>query len=215
MACRHPASLLRVSVETDDVVSYPMLSVERGRIARGKPLDAMGIRHEREGSLAMDIKKILANAEGKGTLVCAQCGNRRIMDVAYYSNVGKPLKVKCSCGHVFFVSIEVRKFYRKHTKFAGEYILVSKTATPTLEKGRMRVEDLSRTGLGFRTYDMHNIHVQDLLRVRFVLDDPQHSNINKSAVVRRVEGFYVGAEFLDFDAFDDNNRTLGFYLMPK
>ena len=202
-------------MQTDDVVSYRMVSVERGRIARGKPLDAMGICHEREGGLAVDIKKIFANAEGKGTLVCVQCGTSRMMNLSHYANVGKPLKVKCGCGHVFFVRVEGRKFYRKDTNLTGEYIRVGNSAPPTLEKGRMRVEDLSRTGLGFRTYDMHNIHVQDLLRVRFVLDDPQGSNVNKSAVVRRVEGFYVGAEFLDFDAFDDNNRTLGFYLMPK
>ncbi len=122
MALRHPASLLRVGVETDDVVPSPMRAVERGRIARSTPLDARGIRHEREGSLAVDIKKILANAEGKGTLVCAQCGTSRMMDLSHYANVEKPLKVKCSCGHVFFVSVEGRKFYRKDTNLIGEYI---------------------------------------------------------------------------------------------
>ena len=47
-----------------------------------------------------------------------------------------------------------------------------------------------------------------------MLDDNKHSEVNKSAVVRRVHDNFVGAEFLDFDGFHETNRTLGFYLMP-
>ena len=79
----------------------------------------------------------------------------------------------------------------------------------------MTVEDLSRTGLGFRTKTDHNICVQDLIRVSFILDDNKHSEVNKSAVVRRVHDDFVGAEFLDFDGFNEINRTLGCYLMPR
>jgi len=130
-------------------------------------------------------------------------------------NIGKLLKVKCSCGHFFFVSIEVRKFYRKSTHLSGEYIKISNDAVKGLEKGAMTVEDLSRTGLGFRTKTRHHIHVKDMLLVRFTLDDAQRSDVNKSAIVKRISNDFVGAEFVDFDAFNETNRLLGFYLMPR
>jgi hypothetical protein len=163
----------------------------------------------------MDMKKIYANEDEKGTLVCEKCGKTRVINLSDFKNIGKPLKVKCSCGHFFFVSIEVRKFYRKNTHLSGEYIKVSHDAGKGLEKGIMTVEDLSRTGLGFRTKTKHDIRVDDLLRVRFVLDDAKRSEVTKSAVVKRVSDHCIGAEFVDFDMFNETNRTLGFYLMTQ
>jgi PilZ domain-containing protein len=84
-----------------------------------------------------------------------------------------------------------------------------------LEKGTMTVEDLSRTGLRFRTKMSHTIRVADMLRVRFILDDAQRSEVHKSVIVKWVTPYLVGAEFGDFDAFNETNRTLGFYLMPR
>jgi len=163
----------------------------------------------------MESKKVYVNDHGKGTLICDKCGKTRVINLADFKNLGKPLKVKCSCGYFFFVSIEIRKFYRKSTHLRGEYVKISNDATKELGKGVMTVEDLSRTGLGFRTKTQHNIRVKDVLRVRFILDDAQRSEINKSAVVKRVTNDFVGAEFVDFDAFNETNRILGFYLMPR
>jgi PilZ domain len=163
----------------------------------------------------MNIKKIYANNSDKGTLVCEKCGKTKTVDLSEFKNIGKPLKVKCGCGHVFFVSIEIRKFYRKNTNLVGEYIRISSDMSKGLERGSMTVEDLSRTGLGFRTKTNHNIYVRDVIRVRFILDDAKRSEVNKSAVVRRVNNSFVSAEFLDFDGFNETNRTLGFYLMPR
>src|SRR4029453_8870273 len=108
----------------------------------------------------MEIKKIYVNDNEKGTLICDKCGKTRVVNLSDFKNIGKPLKVKCSCGHFFFVSIEVRKFYRKNTRLHGQYIKVSNDASKGLEKGTMIVEDLSRTGLGFRTKTQHNLRVK-------------------------------------------------------
>jgi hypothetical protein len=51
--------------------------------------------------------------------------------------------------------------------------------------------------------------------VRFTLDNTKCSEVNKSAIVKRVTDYFVGAEFVDFDTFNETNRTLGFYLMPR
>ena len=163
----------------------------------------------------MEIKKIYVNDNEKGTLICEKCGKTRVINLSDLKNVGKPLKIKCGCGHFFFVSVEVRKFYRKSTHLSGEYSKISHDATKGLEKGAMTVEDLSRTGVGFRTKTPHNIRVKDMLRVRFTLDDGQRSEVNKSAIVKRISNYFVGAEFVDFDAFNETNRILGFYLMPR
>lgn len=163
----------------------------------------------------MNVKKIYANENEKGTLVCEQCGKSKVINVSDFKNIGKPLKVKCGCGHIFFVSIEVRKFYRKRTSLSGEYVKISDNVSKGLEKGSMIVEDLSRTGIGFRTKIKHNIHVQDIIRVKFSLDNDKTTEVSKSAIVKRVGEFFVGAEFLDFDVYNETNRTLGFYLMPR
>jgi hypothetical protein len=163
----------------------------------------------------MEIKKIYVNENEKGTLICEKCGKTRVVDLSDFKNIGKPLKVKCSCGHFFFVSIEVRKFYRKSTQLSGEYIKLSHDTAKGMERGAMTVEDLSRTGLGFRTKTQHNIRVKDMLLVRFTLDDAQRSEVSKSVIVKRTSHSFVGAEFVDFDAFNETNRLLGFYLMPR
>ena len=69
--------------------------------------------------------------------------------------------------------------------------------------------------LGFRTMIKHNLHIHDSIHVRFCLDDAQHSEVRKSAVVKRVDDDSVGAAFLDFDAYNETNRRLGLYLMPR
>ena len=147
-------------------------------------MEYVGDRHLREGYVTMNIKKIYANESGQGTLICEKCGKTKTIDLLEFKNIGKPLKVKCECGHVFFVRIEARKFYRKSTNLVGEYVKVSRDTSQGLERGTMTVEDLSRTGLGFRSKKNHNICVKDVISVSFILDDSKHSEINKSAVVR-------------------------------
>src|SRR5215475_15844127 len=154
----------------------------------------------------MKLKKIYVNDNEKGTLICEKCGKARVVNLSDFKNIGKPLKVKCSCGYFFFLSIEVRTFYRKSTHLNGEYIKISRNAPKGLEKGSMTVEDLSRTGVGFRTKTQHNIRVRDMLRVRFTLDDAQHSEVHKNAIVKRISNNFVGVEFVDFDTFNETNR---------
>jgi hypothetical protein len=163
----------------------------------------------------MEIKKIYVNDNEQGTFICAKCSKTRVVNLSDFKNIGKPLKVKCSCGHFFFVSLEFRRFYRKSTHLSGEYIRLGHDVIKGLEKGTMTVEDLSRTGLRFRTKMSHTIRVADMLRVRFILDDAQRSEVHKSVIVKWVTPYLVGAEFGDFDAFNETNRTLGFYLMPR
>ena len=161
----------------------------------------------------MDVKKIYSPDNATATLLCEQCGKTRVINISAVKS--NPQKIRCSCRHEFFVSIEVRKFYRKQTRLPGEYVHLSEKTSQRPDKRRMIVENLSRGGLGFSTERPHNLRVQDMIQVTFHLDDAKRSAITKRAVVRRAEGYSVGAEFLDLDTSSDSNRALGFYLMPQ
>jgi hypothetical protein len=81
-------------------------------------------------------------------------------------------------------------------------------------RGHVIVEDISRTGLGFRPLGPHAVRVNEVLLVAFRLDDPQQSRIQKAVRVRRIADGGIGDEFLDHDAYTEPNRILGFYLRP-
>jgi hypothetical protein len=74
----------------------------------------------------------------------------------------------------------------------------------------MVIQDLSFTGIGFRTRHSHNLQVGDLIELRFILDDQRKSEVCKKATVRRTRDKFVGAEFYDGKAYE---KELGFYLM--
>jgi hypothetical protein len=163
----------------------------------------------------MTVKTIFTNADGQAMIVCEHCGITKSVRAAAFREFLKPLKVQCRCGATFFVRLELRKFYRKETRLNGEYSKLDSSGRSSVEKGKIFVEDLSRTGIGFCTTITHNMRVNEVVVVQFVLDDRQKTEIRKRAIVRRIEEQFIGAEFLDFDSYSNDNRTLGFYLMPR
>jgi hypothetical protein len=161
----------------------------------------------------MDVKKLYSPDNATATLVCEQCGKTKTINISAVKS--NPQKVRCSCSHEFFISIEMRKFYRKKTRLPGEYVHIGEHASRRPDKGRMIVEDLSRGGLGFSAERPHNLRVKDMIQVKFSLDDKKRSEVSKRAVVRWVKNYSAGAEFLDLDTSSESNRALGFYLMPR
>ena len=77
------------------------------------------------------------------------------------------------------------------------------------EIGEMTVQSLSLNGIGFKTNLKNNIKINDILKIKFVLDDQRKSIIYKSIIVGRVHDRFVGAAFCDI-----GGAALGFYLMP-
>ena len=166
-------------------------------------------------SEARPIKTVYANDQKQVTLVCEQCGKTKVMHVSDCPHIGKPLKARCDCGHVFSIRIEGRKFYRKPTTLPGTYVKIGEHISQGLEIGTTMVADLSRGGLRLRTRSMHTCQVEDIIRVSFHLDDRRHTAVNKMAVVKWVDAYGVGVAFLDFEAYNDTNRALTLYLMPQ
>ena len=145
-------------------------------------------------------RKAYVNSRKEVALTCPSCHSTRIVNFAQYTNDKIPLKAKCVCGCIFDVPdiiLESRKYYRKRTRLQGSY-----TKTVVDEIGCMTVKDVSFSGIRFQTEKEHDITVDEVLGVRFVLDDHKHTEIRRTVTVRHVRGRFIGAEFCDMHGYD-------------
>lgn len=152
------------------------------------------------------LQKVYVNAEFIATITCQLCDKSRTMNVESFLHARRPIKVQCSCGNVFPVRLEGRKYYRKDVELPGTYAYVENA-----QAGRLVVETLSFSGIGFRTLGAHTIHINDLLLLSFILDNAKQSPMKKWVVVHWVNGQRIGTEFHDIDLYD---KEMGVYLMP-
>ena len=53
--------------------------------------------------MQVKIKTIYADEHERGTLLCDQCGKIKIVTISDLKNIGRALKVKCGCGHIFLL----------------------------------------------------------------------------------------------------------------
>jgi hypothetical protein len=132
---------------------------------------------------------------------------------------GRRSKLRCKCGHSFSIFFEFRENHRRELCVDGYYrpireVYVRGTVrtVPTSEGFvGVLVQDISRTGIGFVVPTGHELKVGDRVEVMFTLDDAKRSQVERTAVVRRLaEGNYLGCEFTDFGHVD---KDTGFYLM--
>ena len=76
---------------------------------------------------------------------------------------------------------------------------------------KVRINNISITGVGFITLNRNYLRKGDRLVVRIFIDDREKSKIEKSADVKWVQDRYIGCRFIESDQYD---KILGFYLMP-
>ncbi|GIX47299.1 MAG: hypothetical protein KatS3mg131_1510 [Candidatus Tectimicrobiota bacterium] len=152
--------------------------------------------------------RAFVNERHEATIVCPECGRWKTIDTTPFAALARPLRVKCGCALTFYVILERRRFYRKKTDLPGTYV---KIGVPEATPEPMRVENLSLGGVGFRTRYRHDLKVNDVLEVRFVLDTARRPEIVRTVIVRNVDDRYIGAEFREPDPYDEE---LGGYLAP-
>jgi hypothetical protein len=153
-------------------------------------------------------QKVYVNKRKEAALTCPSCHSTRIVNFGQYTQDQIPTKAKCVCGCIFDVPdviIESRKYYRKKTKLPGSY---AKTVVDKI--GAMTVKDVSFSGIRFTTDKEHDIEVNEVLGVRFVLDDTKQTEIRRTVTVKNVQGRVIGAEFCDTHGYD---LDLIYYLM--
>ncbi|MBI5062246.1 MAG: PilZ domain-containing protein [Desulfatitalea sp.] len=156
------------------------------------------------------VEKVFITSNNMATFVCPQCGNVTTANVSKYAATDKRITVKCncSCGHRFSVALEKRRQYRKTADLPGMYFY--RLPNGDMDKGIMRVVDVSSTGLKLRLNVPRNFEVGEMLRVEFHLDDKRRTFIEKRVIVRNVIQTLVGTSFAPNEGDDPN---LGFYLM--
>jgi hypothetical protein len=156
------------------------------------------------------LPKVFIAGNNTATFVCPQCGNATTADVAKYASIDQAVTVKCrcSCGNQFDVSLEKRRQYRKPTDLPGMFYFTRPNGE--MDKGAMRVKDISSTGLKLKLNVARDFKLGAYLRVEFHLDDKRRTHMDKQVIVRNVNGNYVGTAFAEDQGGDPN---LGFYLM--
>ncbi|MGA8178431.1 MAG: PilZ domain-containing protein [Desulfobacterales bacterium] len=138
------------------------------------------------------------------TVVCPKCGFAKQIDTTKYKGTQKKLKAKCKCGEVFKFTIEYRKYYRKNVRLPGEYHVQESG-----DQGEIIIDNLSLGGIQFETLKQHRVSQNNILTLKFRLDNTARTEIHRSAKVMWIKGHNIGAEFIDPKLFE---RDLAFYL---
>jgi uncharacterized Zn finger protein len=150
------------------------------------------------------MKKVYVDDTNKATIICPGCGFEKNVDVTKFRDTPKTIKAKCKCGETYRFTIEFRRTYRKDVRLAGEYASKEKK-----DKGEIIVRELSMDGIRFESLKPHQISLNNILEIKFKLDNPMKSDIRKSVKVKWTKGRFVGANFTETKFYE---KDLGFYL---
>ena len=156
------------------------------------------------------VEKVYPTAENKVTFICPQCKKAKTADVSQFIHTCMSVKVsaRCSCGHCWESLLDKRKYYRKVVNLPGAYQHIK--GEKVLERGTMKVVDLSLGGIKIKANSARNLQIDDRLEMKLQLDDVKKTIIRKNARVRNASGDYIGASFDKNAAYD---LAIGFYLI--
>jgi hypothetical protein len=150
--------------------------------------------------------KCYLTVEGRGLISCPSCGFGKIFDFKGSMPASRNVMVRCKCGNQFETLVEVRQYYRKRVELLGQY-----TNMTSRRSGRMIVENISQTGIGFQVMGVEYFREEDLVKAVFELDNGKKSGIVLKGAVRHFRGNFVGCRILEIP---EGWTELGFYLLP-
>ncbi len=149
------------------------------------------------------LQTFYADKDGKVVIVCPACGFSKETNVFKANIVRKKIKGRCKCKHVFEFTTEIRTIYRKEVNLTGqlEHLKSHKRAV-------VQIKDISMDGIGFKHPNPLDLSIGDRLKIAFRLDNKLQSKINLRVEVKRINGSFIGAQFIG----PWHEPTLGFYL---
>lgn len=150
-------------------------------------------------------ERAFVRPDGNATLVCPQCNSIKIVPVSQYKERQHRLQVRCACSNVFKINLDFRQCYRKNTNLTGTYAL----HPPAVGGGRVKILNLSLTGVCLEISGVHKIKVGQKGRIDFTLDNKKQTRLIREFTVRSVTGNLIGCEFKKEQQFE---KELGFYL---
>jgi transcription elongation factor Elf1 len=172
----------------------------------------------RMGQTAQQMQVVIhAGDRGSAFMHCPQCGASKKISTSSYRLINKAagIELTCpACNHKYKVLINYRKFYRKKTNLKGIYTIATANIDHRFDfdtTSVITIGNISRTGIGFKMKNTINVEIDDILKVKFILDDEKKSVVEKKAIVKRVDKDFIGAEFTR--AIDYRDKALAFYLM--
>ena len=138
------------------------------------------------------------------SIVCPKCGLEQNIDTTKFKDTQNKLEGKCKCGESYEFTIEYRKRYRENVNLPGEY------SFPGINhKEDITITELSFTGIQFESPNPHKISKDDLLEIKFELEDKLRSKIRKLVKVIWVKDRIIGANFIETKSYENE---LGSYL---
>jgi hypothetical protein len=154
------------------------------------------------------MKKVYVNSKQQVSITCEACGKTYTRKVPLHIRGNTLVKARCQCGNDLEVAFEFRQAYRKSTNLPGKLQKPGNKASQQAAE----VKNLSQSGIRFATCQWHNIHQNDILKVNFILDNSQSSQVNKQVIVKYVNQQGIGAEFCPEDQLS-YQKEIGFYLI--
>jgi hypothetical protein len=151
------------------------------------------------------MEKIYVGHTNKATIICPKCGFKKNKIVFKFKDTHKRLKAKCKCGEVFRFTLDFRKYYRKNVQLTGKYYVQGKD-----EKEAILIEDISKTGINFTTLKPHNLSKDDLIELKFALDNTMRMEVRTRVKILWIIDRTVGAQFIDPNLLE---KDLGLYLI--
>ena len=138
------------------------------------------------------MRTIYAGEKNHATITCPKCGLRENKDVTNFKDTPKRLKTECKCGEIYQVDLELRKYYRKIVRLFGEYFVQDKD-----EKGEVLIKNISIGGINFETIKAHNISRDDIVELKFTLDNQNKTELQTLVKIIWVINLNVGGQFID------------------
>ena len=158
--------------------------------------------------------KITAYVTGRDEafILCPECQKLQHISVGSFKGKKHSLKVRCSCGNEFPISLNFRKGIRKKVKLEG---LVRKVSQDSSFVKKCVVEDLSFKGVRIRAEFSEDFLIGEDLIVDFTLDDPQRTEIKRKVKVDNLgRKGSLGALFVDHES-DKYDSSIAFYLIKS
>ena len=150
------------------------------------------------------MRKVFVDDTSQATIICPKCGLKKNVSVRSFKDTHKRMKATCQCGEVFRVTLEFRKHPRKKVHLNGEYSIVG-----SKERGEIIIEDISLGGVRFASLKPHYISRNDIVELRFALDNPMRTQIQELVKIIWMIDRNIGAEFMNPKSLE---KSLGFYL---
>ena len=126
---------------------------------------------------------------------CPRCGFQKIVNIAKFfkrSNIGN-FDAACKCGYSFNVVLERRQFERRYFDTKGSLLYERPAGKP--ESFAITVNDVSRSGVRFKTEKMPPFKAGAGIVVTFEFNDNRKTYFIKEATIRDVTENDVRAEF--------------------